>query len=146
MHSHSIPGEWFLSCQHLIYKKTFRTYLPSFVLNDPSWIVKQHAARVPGLLSSLGSAAAFWWSEGCWRNARKHAVPGALAYVMGWLGCLHPQWGLPRDMKQGWLPNCSSPKRSLGWVRISRWASGFDRAKWFPFFLSQSPKVLTSND
>lgn len=49
----SILGEWILSCQHLIHKKTFRTYLHSFIVEDPSWIVEQHAARVPGLLPSL---------------------------------------------------------------------------------------------
>lgn len=144
MHNHSIPGEWFLSCQHLIYKKTFRTYLLSFVFNNPSWIVKQHAARVPGLLPSLGTAAAFWWGEGCWRNVRRQF----LGHWLMWRADsgAYTQWGLPRNIKQGWLPNCSSPKGSLGWVRISRWASGFDRAKWFPFYLSQSPNVLTSNN
>lgn len=130
-----IPGEWILSYQHLIYKETFRTYLHSLIAEGASCIVKQHAARVVRLLPSLSSSAAFWWCERCWRNARKQLRRHWLI-IMGLIRCLYPQWGLLRDIKQGLPLNHSSPERSQRWVRTSRWASGFQGAKWFPFFPS----------
>lgn len=53
------PGEQILNSPCLSNKETFRTYLRAFIVEDPSWIVTQYAARLLRLLPSLSCASAF---------------------------------------------------------------------------------------